>query len=125
MELQKMLDESGYTRAVEELEGIKRQRSVMAEAVDAAPPELVNEQQALLDEMDEAIARAETALESEHEAAIKHLDATNDVELMSEDILERAELVAEHFANEMDRPDVAEWIRKLMAGENPGPPPKP
>ena len=125
MKLQKLLDESGYTAAAEELETIKQQRAAFAEMSRNVPPERLDEHQDLLNKLDEAIARGEASLKAEYEEAVKHVDAVNDMEFAGEDLLERAELVAEHFANEMDRPDVAEWIRKLMAGENPGPPPQP
>ncbi len=105
MDLQKRLDESGYTRAAKELEEAK-EAIALAKANLAAgiqPNVPLLELLADLAEMELRIPKMEKALSDEYAAAVKLVDAQNDLDLAMLDIEGRAEMVLEYM--EQDHPD--------------------
>lgn len=120
MDLQKHLEESGYTKAFEELTEFKRVRDELAAGILLATPEKAVEMQRDLDELNERIPVGEAALADEYAKAIKYVDFRNDLEFDLEQCEEIAELVAE----ELDKidPKAGDHARALMRGERPTPP---
>lgn len=105
MDLQKCLDESGYTQAAKELEEAK-EAIAFAKANLAAgiqPNVPLVEFLADLAEMEVRIPKMEKALADEYAATVKYVDASNDADLAMLDIEERAEMVLEYM--EQDHPD--------------------
>lgn len=114
MDLQKILDESGYTQAAAECEELKRQRAELVRVAPNAPPDKQAFVRGTIAEMDEAIVQMEKALSEELAATIKNVDANNDLDFAMLDMMERAELVLEYVEQDLpDHPNTAE-IRKLV-----------
>jgi len=105
MDLQKHLDESGYTQAAKELEAAKAaiafaKANMAAGILPNAPlvPFLAD-----LAEMEIRIPKMEKALADEYASAVALVDAQNDLDLTMLDLEERAEMVLEYV--EQDHPD--------------------
>ncbi len=116
MDLQKYLDESGYGQAVKELEDAKALIALVRKNLAEGIPPNAPMEQVLADllEMELWVPRAEKVLAEEYAAAIKYVDAQNDLELTMLDVTERAELVLEYM--ETDHPDApaTDEIRTLV-----------
>ena len=116
MDLKTLLNESGYTQAVKELEEAKHARDLARDSLAAGiqPNVPLTELLADLAEMEAWIPKAEKALADEYAATVKHLDAQNDLDLAMLDMEERAELVLEYMETDhADAPVTAE-IRTLV-----------
>ncbi len=82
MDLQKRLDESGYTQSVEDLENARQIYRIEMENIGTAFPD---KQAALLVDLAELgvwIKDAENALAAEYESTVKLVDAQNDLDLL-------------------------------------------
>ena len=123
MDLGKQLQESGYYRRKTELEQAIQVGAMLLEARKTATRERRTEMDRDIAEFGRRIPECKKLLDKEYEAAVKYVDAENVAELNDQQILEIGELVAEEFDN-IDA-KAAEWIRALMRGDEPGPPPKP
>ncbi len=105
MDLQKHLDESGYTQAAKELEEAKA-AIAFAKANLAAgilPNVPLVKFLADLAEMEVRIPETEKALAATYADAVELVDAQNDLDLTMLDLEERAEMVLEYM--EQDHPD--------------------
>ena len=105
MDLQKHLDESGYTQAAKELEEAKEAIAFAKANLAAGIQPNVPLVQFLADlaEMEVRIPQMEKALANEYAAAVKLVDSQNDLDLTMLDLEERAEMVLEYM--EKDHPD--------------------
>ena len=116
MDLQKHLDESGYTQAAKELEEAKAAVAFVKANLAAGIQPNVPLLQLLGDlaEMELKIPKMEKALADEYAASVKLVDAQNNLDLTMLDIEERAELILEYM--EQDHPDqpVTAEIRELV-----------
>ena len=115
MELEQQLRVQGYREAERQLEEAKRaveigRKNLAAGAVPTAS--LAN-----LTELQSSIPEMEKALAAEYAATAKLVDTQNDADFAAQDILERAELIAEHFEQKGD-PEKAEQVRSIMRGEH-------
>ncbi|MEJ7847044.1 MAG: hypothetical protein WKF92_03030 [Pyrinomonadaceae bacterium] len=119
MELEEQLKVQGYGEAERQLEEAKRaveagRKNLAAGVVPAGSLAGII---AGLTGLESRIPEMEKALAAEYAAAVKLVDAQNDADFAAEDILERAELVAEYFEEQGD-PEKAEQVRSLMRGEH-------
>ncbi len=115
MDLQKHLDESGYTESLEKLEAAKGQRAVIVEGLPTATnPEAIPEFLESLKELDEWIAAAEKVLAAEYEAAVKLVDSHNDLDFQMLDIKETAELLLEYVEQDFPGDPKTVEIRKIV-----------
>ena len=116
MNLNKLLDESGYTQALRDLEEAKRARDLLRANLAAGNKPNVPITQVLADlaEIEAWIPRAEKLLAEEYAATVKRVDAENDLDLTMLDLEERAEMVLEYM--ESDHPDapVTTEIREIV-----------
>jgi hypothetical protein len=126
MKLEEQLEESGYNAAVRELEEFKRARDFVRRNLEAGTPANVPISRVIADlaDLEFRIKGCEEVLAKEYVGIIASVDARNDLDFEMADLMEHAELVAEYF-DETGRPEMAEWCRALMRGDNPGPPPTP
>ena len=116
MDLQKRLDESGYTQAAKELEEAKAAIAFARANLAAGMQPNVPLVKFLADlaEMELWVPKAEKALADEYAAAVIHTDAKNDLDLHMLDVEERAELILEYMEKDhADSPTTAE-IRVLV-----------
>ncbi len=81
------------------------------------PTESLADRMADITELESRIPEMEKALAAEYAAAVKLVDAQNDADFAAQDILERAELIAEYF-EEQGNPEKAEQVRSIMRGEH-------
>ena len=118
MELEKQLIDQGYRQAERQLEEAKRAVEFGRKnlAASAVPTGSLAGLIADLTELESRIPVMEKALAAEYAAAVKLVDAQNDADFAVQDMLEHAELVAEHF-DEKGHPEKAEQVRSIMRGE--------
>lgn len=118
MDLQKHLDEGGYTQALEKFNAAKGIRDIVAGDIDTLPnKEMIPQLRRQLAELEAWIVNAERAFAREYAAAVKYVDAENVVELNFLQMEEIAELVAEEF--DKTDPEAGANIRAIMRGERP------
>ncbi|MEQ1604859.1 MAG: hypothetical protein ABL999_08320 [Pyrinomonadaceae bacterium] len=105
MDLQKRLDESGYTQAAKELEEAKQAISFAKANLAAGilPNVPLVKFLADLAERELWVPKAEKALADEYAETVKRVDSRNDLDLTMLDLEERAEMVLEYM--EQDHPD--------------------
>ena len=116
MDLQKKLDESGYTQALEDLNNMKAMRDTIVGSLETMTrPEKLPQLFGDLFALEEWIKNTEAALAVEHAAVVKYVDANNDAELQMLQIEEMAELVAEEL--DKSNPAMAQRARAIMRGE--------
>jgi hypothetical protein len=123
MDLQKQLDESGYTQAAKELEEMKE--ALAFAKANLAADNLRNvplaELLADLAEMEARIPQMEKALADEYAEAVKHVDAANDLDLAMLDLEERAEMVLEYVEKELpnhpNTPEIRALVEKIRNNE--------
>ena len=105
MDLQKHLDESGYTKAAKQFDDLKAAIALAKDNLAAGilPNVPLVELLADIAEMEIKIPQMEKALADEYAAAVKLVDSQNDLDLTMLDLEERAEMVLEYM--EQDHPD--------------------
>ena len=105
MDIQKRLNESGYTQSAKELEEAKAAIAFAKANLAAGILPIVPLVQFLADiaQMEIWVRDAEKALVDKYAATVKQVDAENDLDLTMLDMKERAELVLEYM--EQDHPD--------------------
>lgn len=114
MDLERSLDESGYTKAAADLELAKKYRDLIKAGIPARKPENMSGLPSEPAALDAWIENAGRLLNKEYAAAVKHVDASNDLDLLMLDVMERAELVLEYVEKDLpDHPNTAK-IRKLV-----------
>lgn len=116
MDLQKQLDESGYTQAAKELEEAKAALAfAKANLASGVMPNIPLPQfYADLAEIEARIPKMEKVLADEYAATVKLVDANNDLDLTMFQVEEIAESVLEYVEKELpDHPNTPK-IRALV-----------
>jgi outer membrane protein TolC len=116
MDLQKTLDESGYTKAKKELEEAKEALAFAKANLAAGIQPNVPLTQFLADlaEMELRIPEMEKALATEYAATVKYVDAQNDLDLSMLDMEEHAELVLEYMEKDHADSPVTDQVRDIV-----------
>lgn len=106
MNFEEELENSGYYEALAQYESMLRQREFLRE-----------------DERDAILPDLKSKLDTQYAAIMKHVDAKNDLDFSREALIGQLEIIA--AACEGKQPEISDWLRRSLAGEDVGPIPKP
>jgi|GEM_PF-6670636 len=123
MNFEEELQKGGYYEALAQYESMLRQREFRrANEQDFANDDTEEFKDAVA-EIDAILPDLKTKLDTQYAAIMKRVDAENDLDLSREALIGQLEIIAD--ACEEKQPETSDWIRRVLAGEDVGPIPKP
>jgi len=121
MDLEQELEKCGYSDALAQYESLLRQRDFLRENAEDFAGDA--EAEAAIAELEASVHKMYAALKRQYDATVRQVDAENDLDFAREVLVGRLEDIAD--AAEEHQPEIADWLRRRLKGEDPGPMPKP